>query len=60
MKAYLRKEKFDKRVYMYNADEKEGVVEDMQKHINNKTKVEKYLDKRIDKIVEKAAFRIKF
>lgn len=60
VKSCLRQDKFDKRVYMYNAEEKENVIEEISKNIGNVEEMRRYLSERAKKVVEKAGFVIKF
>lgn len=62
VKVYLWQEKYDKRVYMYNADlDQESSLKIKDKVEKNDDKeVEKFLIKRAEKVAEKAGFRIKF
>ena len=50
-KAHLRQFNYDKRVYMYNADEEEGKYDELMSKIKDKEFIDKYLRKRIKKVI---------
>lgn len=59
VKTYLRQEQYDKRVYLYSADEKPGKVDSIR--LSGKEGViEQYLDERVKAVVMKAGFKVKF
>lgn len=51
VKAYLRHVKYDKRVYMYNADEKESITSQISKDLQDDAIIKKYLEDRVKKVV---------